>query len=280
MTALLKVTDGRNTNQVGAQLDLLKNHVTSTELSSSKSSFAKRGKTFSADMLLILDTETTGLDPKCDRCLEVGAILFNVPSRAVLSQHSFLIPVKSNPAEIINCIPSEVTRLIQPWEAALEYLNSLIDSADVLVAHNADFDRKWFGLPPLPQVSKRWLCTMEDVRWPSSLSLKSRPSVRDLALAYGVPVWSVHRALSDCTYISEVFRRCENLETLISHGLEPRQLMRAQVSYEERHLAKEAGFRWNDPVRGAWTRRLSEREAASLEFPVLAMNALDASMAS
>jgi DNA polymerase-3 subunit epsilon len=41
------------------------------------------------------------------------------------------------------------------------------------------------------------------------------------------------------------------------------------VSYEERHRAREAGFRWNDPVSGAWTRRLSQREVERLDFPVV-----------
>ena len=40
------------------------------------------------------------------------------------------------------------------------------------------------------------------------------------------------------------------------------------MSYDQRHLARDAGFRWNDPVAGAWTRRLSDREAASLSFAV------------
>ena len=66
-----------------------------------------------------------------------------------------------------------------------------------------------------------------------------------------------------------MFRRCDDLELLIERGLEPRCLMRAQVSYDDRHLAREAGFRWNDPVKGAWVRRLSEREAEELAFPVV-----------
>ena len=90
--------------------------------------------------------------------------------------------------------------------------------------------------------------------------------------AYGVPVWAAHRALTDCIYLAEVFARCKDLETLLLHGLEPRRLMRAQVSYAQRHLAKEAGFRWNDPIQGAWTRRLSDREAAKLEFEVVAID--------
>ena len=219
--------------------------------------------------LLIVDTETTGLDPQLDHCLEIGVILFDVPSRQLLAQQSFLLPVETNAAEAINRIPASATNLPQPWRPALSYLRSLLDAADVLVAHNAAFDRQWFGRGHLPATDKRWLCSMEDVRWPAGRQLRSRPSVRDLALAYEIPVWAAHRALTDCTYLAEVFRRCEDLEQLLERGLEPRQLMRAQVSYDDRHLARDAGFRWNEPVKGAWARRLSEREARDLDFPVV-----------
>ena len=219
--------------------------------------------------LLIIDTETTGLDPQLDHCLEVGVILFDVPSRQVLAQQSFLLPVEANAAEAINRIPAAATNLPQPWRPALSYLQSLLDAADVLVAHNAAFDRQWFGRGHLPATDKPWLCSMEEMRWPAERLLRSRPSVRDLALAYEIPVWAAHRALTDCIYLAEVFRRCDELEQLVERGLEPRQLMRAQVSYDDRHLARDAGFRWNEPVKGAWARRLSEREARDLDFPVV-----------
>ena len=219
--------------------------------------------------LLIIDTETTGLDPQLDHCLEVGVILFDVPSRQVLAQHSFLLPVEANAAEAINRIPAAATNLPQPWRPALSYLQSLLDAADGLGAHNAAFDRQWFGRGHLPATDKPWLCSMEEMRWPAERLLRSRPSVRDLALAYEIPVWAAHRALTDCIYLAEVFRRCDELEQLVERGLEPRQLMRAQVSYDDRHLARDAGFRWNEPVKGAWARRLSEREARDLDFPVV-----------
>lgn len=219
--------------------------------------------------LLIIDTETTGLDPVEDHCLEVGAILFDVASRAVLAQQSFLLPVESNAAERINRIPAHVTRCPQPWQGALVWFGQLLASADVLVAHNAEFDRQWFGTGPLPAVSHPWLCSMNDIRWPAERLLRARPSVRDLALAYQVPVWAAHRALTDCTYLSEVLMRCEDLEQRLKEGLEPRRLMRARVSYDDRHLARDAGFRWNDPVKGAWTRRLSHREEGMLDFEVV-----------
>ncbi len=220
-------------------------------------------------LVLILDTETTGLNPEKDKCLEIGCILFHVKSRKILAQQSFLIPVESNSAELINKIPAEITKFSQPWEEAFLYFEALLKYSDAVVAHNADFDRQWFGRGHLPKISKPWICTMEDISWPSERQLKSRPSVRDLALAYEVPVWNAHRALTDCIYLAEVFHRVSNLEELLIQGLEPRRLMRAEISYDQRHLAKNAGFRWNDPIRGAWTRRLSEREVAKLSFSVV-----------
>lgn len=227
--------------------------------------------------LLILDTETTGLDPDQDHCIEVGAILFHVPSRAVLSQVSFLLPCDINPAEPINGISAAVSRLIQPWQAGLAYFRQLVDAAEVIVAHNASFDRQWFGKGALAALPKPWLCSMEDLRWPAERQLRATPSVRDLALAYGVPVWEAHRALTDCIYLAQVFCRCDELEALLVAGLEPRHLYRAQLPYEQRHRARQAGFRWNDPIAKAWTRRLSEREAAGLGFPVAPVEPLTGS---
>jgi DNA polymerase-3 subunit epsilon len=218
--------------------------------------------------LLIVDTETSGLDPATGKCLEVGAVLFDVPHRAVLSQLSFLLPASANPAQHVNGIDPAVTRLEQPWRQSLQMLDAMVAGADAVLAHNAAFDRQWFGIEPLPALDRPWICTMDDIPWPADRQLKPRPSLQALALAYGVPVWAAHRALTDCIYLVQVLERCADLEQLLVEAQEPRQLFRAQLSYAERFRAKQAGFRWNDPVAGAWSRRLSEREARSLPFPV------------
>ena len=218
--------------------------------------------------LLILDTETTGLEPVSAQCIEVGAVLFHVPSRSVLSQVSFLLPAAANPAEHVNGIAAEVTRLTQPWQAGLQHFLALLADADAVLAHNAAFDAKWFGLGPLPPIDKPWICSMDDIEWPPERHLRTAPSVRDLALSYGVPVWAAHRALTDCTYLVQVLVRCTNLEGLLAAAMEPKLLYRANLPYAERHKAKQAGFRWNEPVRGAWSRRLSERQAQALAFEV------------
>jgi DNA polymerase-3 subunit epsilon len=220
------------------------------------------------ERLLILDTETTALQPQHGECIEVGAVLFHVPGRAVLTQVSFLLPCNSNGAEAINGIPAAVSQLDQPWQEALNCFLAMVTGADGILAHNAAFDRQWFGHGALPALDKPWICSMEDICWPAERHLRPNPSVRDLALAYGVPVWAAHRALTDCTYLVQVLQRCDDLEDLLLAAQEPRRLYRAQLAYSQRHHAKAAGFRWNDPVPGAWSKRLSEREVTTLPFPV------------
>ena len=226
----------------------------------------------SVESVLIIDTETTGLDENNDEVIEIGCILYNVPFKSVLSQLSFLLPVKNNDAEFINGISADVSNIIQPWKEGMQFFLKLIDSCDFIVAHNAAFDKKWFGKGALPKIEKEWICSLDDINWSFKKNIKSRPSVTDLALAFNIPVWNLHRALSDCYYISEVFKRIDNLEEILIKATEPKYLYKAIVSYEDRLLAKNAGFRWNSPVHGAWTRKLSETEAIELDFKVEILN--------
>ena len=213
--------------------------------------------------LLIVDCETTGLDPATDRLIEVGAVLFDVGDRAVLSQVSTLLPVRENPVERINRIAARTAQGTPAAviEQAKELVRTLAVHADAYVAHNVAFDSKW--LPELGD--KRWICTMEDVRWPRAR--KGHPSVVSLALDYGVPVWAAHRALTDCTYLTQVMEREPALETLLAAALEPRQHYVAEVPYDQRQLCKDAGFVWDRQVPKAWSKKLSATEAAALPFP-------------
>ena len=249
------------------QLDFLQNEI---KRDPSKQSVTIQNKKI--EKILILDTETTGLDENKDEVIEIGCILFDVSFKCVLSQVSFLFPVSNNEAEYVNGISAEVTNISQPWEDGLNFFLKLVDCSDFIVAHNVEFDKKWFGKGRLPKLNKKWICSLEDINWSFQKSLKNRPSVTDLALSFSIPVWNLHRALSDCFYISEVFKKCDNLEELLLKATEPRFLYKALISYEDRSLAKNAGFRWNSPVQGAWSRKLTTDEAKNLDFRVEILN--------
>jgi len=96
------------------QLDILQDPVISYP---SEDSVANQNKKI--EKILILDTETTGLDENKDEVIEIGCILFDVSFKCVLSQVSFLFPVENNEAEHVNGISAEVTNISQPWEDGL-----------------------------------------------------------------------------------------------------------------------------------------------------------------
>ena len=86
------------------QLDILQDQVISYP---SEDSVVNQNEKI--EKILILDTETTGLDENKDEVIEIGCILFDVSFKCVLSQASFLFPVNSNEAEYVNGIPAEIT---------------------------------------------------------------------------------------------------------------------------------------------------------------------------
>ena len=74
--------------------------------------------------LLIIDLETTGLDPKQgSKPIEVAAALFSVKHRDILQTVSFLLPNDKNEAEHINRIKPAITKVDQPWRSAMDFFS-------------------------------------------------------------------------------------------------------------------------------------------------------------
>ncbi|MEM9566999.1 MAG: 3'-5' exonuclease [Cyanobacteria bacterium P01_E01_bin.34] len=222
--------------------------------------------------VLIIDTETTGLDPQRDRVIELGAILYSIDHNSTLHQLSVLLPTDCNPQEKLNGISAAASQAISNplLHQSLAIFGQMVAESDYAIAHNADFDRQWFNGQHLPQLTKDnqplpWLCTMSDFRWP--LAAKQGCSLVNLALDYGIGVNAAHRALTDCQLIAMLFDRVTNLPALVALASQPKYLYRANVSYDNRSLAKEAGFRWNSKAK-IWSRKLGEQEIDALPFSV------------
>lgn len=211
---------------------------------------------------LIVDTETTGLDPDESEAIEVGAILYSITHQTPLASLSFLCtPVSENPCEQTNRIPAAATEALPTKlrTSSWDLFNDLADHADVIVAHNADFDKQWYW-----DIEKPWLCTMEDFDWSPHDHVNGKSLVA-IALSHGIGVSSAHRALTDCQLIAELLNRHHDLQTLFRRAMRPKAIFRAVVSYDDNHLAKAAGFRWN-PESKIWWRRMAIEDAAKLSF--------------
>jgi DNA polymerase-3 subunit epsilon len=162
--------------------------------------------------ILILDTETTGLYPdKGDVVIEVAALLFNVHHREVIQTFSTLLACDKNAAQDINHIDAEWTRVRKEEGAALKFLGYMSHQADYIVAHNAQFDHKFMNTLTFDAHFRdmKWICTQRDFKWPMQLY---RYRLMDICEAMGVEYVNAHRALNDCIFLADCFKKVEDLE--------------------------------------------------------------------
>jgi DNA polymerase-3 subunit epsilon len=229
------------------------------------------------ECVLILDTETTDLDPDKGQVIELGAILYSVKHQTTLQQVSTLLPATSNLAERINRItPASLAAIsIESTQMGIAMITQMAQMAEYIVAHNAEFDQKWFGrtngeivLPTLVNSQGeplRWVCTCSDFEFPKQL--RPRQSLVDLALAHGIGVYANHRALTDCQLIASLFDVVEDLQSIFAKAIRPKARYAALVSFEDRNLAKQAGFRWY-PETKTWERTMACDDVGMLPFDV------------
>lgn len=230
------------------------------------------------DPILLVDTETTGLEPPAAKLIEIGAILYSTSmqcsliSIATLLQHS---DGTVNDAERVNKIPTAAIQLrpfsgeyLRMTTAALDTIDRMRMQAEVFIAHNAEFDQRFLDGPAWKQ--KPWLCTKSDF---SFTRARAGLSLRDLALEYGVGIGVAHRALVDVQLMAEIFSRMtpSELETEFLLAMRPRNEYRAIGGMDLNPKFKEAGFRWNGEKK-MWHKKMAEADTALLPFEVRRVN--------
>ena len=136
-------------------------------------------------------------------------MLFSLPLRTTLSQVSTLFSVAASRVERINGIPAAARQWRQRWQQAPELFVAMANKPML----------PWPTMSPLPGPGLG-----------GTPHLKPKPSLLDLALAQGIPVWAAHRALADCIDPAQVLLRCMDLEGLLLEARQPRQLYKAKLS--------------------------------------------------
>lgn len=165
--------------------------------------------------ILILDTETTGLDPtKGAIVIEIGVILYNVTHKTILQNFSTLLPCAENEAYEINKIKSVATREPMANQHTIKILCAMLDEAQAVVGHNVSFDKKFIASTPklgeyFCRQDVKWICTKKDFKWPVNLF---RNRLEDICKAMGVNYVDAHRALSDCNLLAQCLERVSYLE--------------------------------------------------------------------
>jgi DNA polymerase-3 subunit epsilon len=219
--------------------------------------------------ILIVDTETTGIDRVNDHTIEIAAILWSVTYKSILLQVSTLIndsTIITNPAEPINKISPNLLKMVFPQQCAIELINQMSHSAKYICAHNADFDKNFCEKVIGLRISqKKWIDT-QDIRYPNS-EYSSGTSLTNLAIAHGIPIVDIHRALDDCKILIKLLSVVPNLEHELIRASRPKILVKS-LEQSPGKLSKKNGFRWNSIIQNAWAKYMPEEDIKTLPFPV------------
>lgn len=215
-----------------------------------------------------IDVETTGLDRAADRIIELAIQRFRFDGRGRIIQVGLPrvwredpgIPLDPKITKLTGLTADDLAGQVIDEAAAMEILSS----ADIIVAHNAAFDRPFVDRR-LPAIAGHpWACSMAELDW-LDLGFDGK------ALAHLVSqcgwFYEGHRAENDIlALIYLLSHSAPDGETILSHLVACSQRMTYQVNaidapFDAKDRLKSRGYRWNAEMR-FWWRAVSEEETA------------------
>jgi DNA polymerase-3 subunit epsilon len=207
---------------------------------------------------IILDTETTGLSARKDEIIEIGAIAFTFDDAGRIGDVTGIYGGLRQPS--VSILP-EITKLtcitdemVAGQSIDLTALQALVEPADLVIAHNAGFDRPFCeAFSPLFD-GKAWACSNSEIDW-------SAHGYEGTKLGYLIGQAGYfhegHRAVDDCFALLEVLdRQVEGTSsTAFAELYQASQRSRVRIFAENSpfdmkdHL-KARGYRWSDGSEG------------------------------
>lgn len=233
-----------------------------------------------AKVALCLDTETTGLNHRQDKVIELGIVAFEFDPvsgeiyRITDRYSGFEDPGFAIPPEVkeITGISDEMVRG-QAFDDS--FINGLADKADLVIAHNAAFDRKFVETRFPSFVKLPWACTVCQIDW-NAERLSSR-TLEFLLFKTGSLTINAHRALDDAEGVLGLLLErlpvsgAPIFQVLLQRAHEvTSRIFAVSAPFEKKDILKERGYRWSDGTQGgskAWWRDVpAEEEPAELAY--------------
>lgn len=218
---------------------------------------------------VILDTETTGLNHRKDEIIEIGTIAFTLDEAGNIGD---VIGVYGGLQQPSISIPPEITRLtgisdemVAGQTINVHQLRAIVEPADLVIAHNAGFDRPFCEVFSPMFAGKAWACSISEVDWASR-------GFEGTKLGYLIGQAGYfhegHRAVDDCFALLEVLAQGggEPARSPFAELYATSQRLRVRIfaansPFDMKDHLKTRGYRWSDGSDGrpkSWWIELAE----------------------
>lgn len=222
---------------------------------------------------VFLDIETTGLSYTQDKLIELGMVKFEYNRHGSIFRLLDDFSGYQDPGILIPKYITELTGInddmVRGHKIQESAVANYLQDVDLIITHNAQFDRTFLEttFPSLP--AKAWGCLMYDVDWDKE-GISSR-KLEYIAYKFGF-FHEGHRAINDC--LAGVHLLAQKLpnsqvpvlkELLVQSAAIRFKLYTVNSPYDSKELLKSRGYRWsmnqNDKYR-AWSIELTEDKVA------------------
>lgn len=207
---------------------------------------------------VILDTETTGLNRRNEDIIEIGLIAFTFDERGGIGDVTGVYGGLQQPGKTI---PPEITKLtgitdemVSEQLIDMQAVRALVAPADLIIAHNAGFDRPFCEAFSSAFSDKAWACSNSEIDW-------SARGFEGTKLGYLIGQAGYfhdgHRAVDDCFALLEVldpktgFTSSTPFAELYLNSQKSRVRIFAENSpFDLKDHLKARGYRWSDGSEG------------------------------
>jgi DNA polymerase-3 subunit epsilon len=207
---------------------------------------------------VILDFETTGLDSTKDEVIEIGMVKFRYSDADEITGVSGVFQSFNQPSDPIPAEITELTGITDEMVAGCkidsEALGAFVTDVNIVIAHNASFDRRFAERSWKLFEHKPWACSATGVEWRKRGFDGSRLSYLLSGLGY---FHDKHRAVDDCLALVEILSDTSlttsegAFQELIREARRPKCRIWAENSpFELKDELKRRGYRWNDGSDG------------------------------
>jgi DNA polymerase-3 subunit epsilon len=223
---------------------------------------------------VVLDLETTGLDPRQDRPIEIGLVRFAYDEEGrVLGVTDTLGGLEDPGAPLAEAVvrltgirDEDVSGQAFPDQA----IERIMAGVGLVIAHNASFDRPFAERRWPLFAALHWACSFREVDWDALPGYMGR-SLTALLATHGL-FFGAHRAVEDAQAVVEVLRQpwgdgrstfAQLRDVALRNAV---RIWAVAAPFDQKDVLKGRGYRWNPEAKSWWVEVSEEGAEAELAF--------------